>query len=234
MDRNVMAAIIDEAHRQGMKAFAHAPILELAREVLEDGVDCLLHGIISDPVDEAFIALMKRNNACYISTLTMFHTNAGYAVWADRLEAFDLGDRLDPQDLELFRKAPSGTARLDNTAWTAERLPLLTANLRAVHQAGIPLVIGTDTGIPGVLPGIAAQIELALHVEAGLLPMQALGAATSNAAAMMDRQNEFGGIAEGLQADLLILAADPRRDIHNVGKIRHVIRAGRLVATPED
>jgi len=234
MDRRVMAAIIDEAHQQGMKAFAHAPILELAKEVLEGGVDCLLHGIISDLVDDAFIELMKRNNACYVSTLSMFHTNAGYGVWADRLEAFDLNGRLDPKDLELFRKAPSGTARLDNTGWTAERLPLLTANLRTVHQAGIPLVIGTDTGIPGVLPGIAAQIELALHVEAGLTPLQALLAATGNAAAMMDRQGEFGSIAEGLQADLLVLEADPRRDIRNVGKIRHVIRAGRLVAPPED
>jgi imidazolonepropionase-like amidohydrolase len=229
MDREVMAAIIDEAHKLNMRAFAHAPILELAKEVLEGGIDCLLHGIISEPVDDEFIELMRRNDACYISTLTMFNTNAGYGPWADRLDAFDLEDRLDPKTLELFHKVPPGTARLDNVDWAAERLPVLTANLLSVHEAGIPVVIGTDSGIPGVLPGIAAQLEIVLHVEAGLTPREALTAATRNAARMMGQENGFGGVEEGMAADLLILEADPTADIGNIRLIRDVMRAGRLV-----
>ena len=234
MDRDIMAAIIDEAHRQGMKAFAHAPILELARQVVDGGVDCLVHGIISDPVDDAFVDLMKRNGTCYISTLTMFNTNAGYSQWADRLEAFDVDGRLDKKALALFHKVPSGTARLDNTAWAAERLPVLKANLLTIFDAGILVVIGTDTGIPGVVAGIATQIEIVLHVEAGLTERQALAAATVNAARMMNQQDVFGAVAEGLQADLLILDADPLADIGNIRSIRQIVRAGQIVMLQDE
>lgn len=229
MERAIAAAIIDEAHQQGMIAVAHAPILELAKQVLEDGVDCLLHGIISEPIDAEFIELMKRNDACYISTLTMFQTNAGYAEWADRLAAFDFEKRLDPNALAIFQQAPNGTARLDNTDWTVARLPVLRLNLFTANSAGIPLMIGTDTGIPGVLPGIATQLEMVMHVEAGLTPEDVLKAATSNPALMFGREGQFGTLAPGAQADLLILDADPRRDIENIRRIRHVIRAGRIV-----
>ncbi len=228
MDLEIATAIIDEAHRQGMKSFAHAPILELAKQMLEAGIDCLVHGIISEPVDAEFIDLMKRNKACYISTLTMFQTNAGYGKWADRLVAFDINKRLNPAAMEIFHKAPPGTARLDNTAWTVERLPVLRINLFTVHGAGIPVLIGTDTGIPGVLPGISAQLELVMHQEAGLDPLDVLRAATTTAAEVFDRKGVFGTLREGAQADLLVLDADPRADVGNVRRIRHVIRAGRV------
>jgi len=228
MDREIAIAIIDEAHRQGLMSFAHAPVLGLAKHLLEAGVDCLIHGIISEPVDAEFIDMMKRSNTCYISTLTMFQTNAGYGEWADRLEAFDINKRLNPAAMDLFRKVPPGTARLDNTAWAVERLPVLRLNLFTVHGAGIPILIGTDTGIPGVLPGISAQLELVMHQETGLDPMDVLRAATTTAAEVFDRKGVFGTLRDGAQADLLVLDADPRIDVGNVRRIRHVIRAGRV------
>jgi len=228
MDQEIAIAIIDEARRQGLMSFAHAPILELAKPLVEAGIDCLIDGVISEPVDAEFIDLMKRNNTCYISTLTMFQTNAGYGEWADRLEAFDINKRLNPAAMDIFRKVPSGTARLDNTAWAVERLPVLRLNLFTVHSAGIPVLIGTDTGIPGVLPGISAQLELVMHQEAGLDPIDVLRAATSTAAEVFDRKGVFGTLRDGAQADLLVLDADPRDDVGNVRRIRHVIRAGRV------
>ncbi|MAF83143.1 MAG: amidohydrolase family protein [Gammaproteobacteria bacterium] len=228
MDREIAIAIIDEAHKQELMSFAHAPILELAKHLLEAGVDCLVHGIISEPVDAEFIDLMKRGNTCYISTLTMFQTNVGYDKWVDRLEKFDLNKRLNPAAMEIFRKAPSGTSRLDNTAWTVARLPVLRLNLFTVYGAGIPVLIGTDTGIPGVLPGISAQLELVMHQEAGLDPIDVLRAATTTAASVFNRKGVFGTLREGAQADLLVLDADPRLDVGNVRRIHHVIRAGRV------
>ena len=228
MDREIADAVIDEARRQGLMSFAHAPVRELARHMLEAGVDCLVHGIISEPVDAEFIDLMKINNTCYISTLTMFQTNAGYAEWADRLEAFDIDKRLNPAAMDIFRKAPSGTPRLDNTAWAVERLPVLRLNLFTMHSAGIPVLIGTDAGIPGVLPGISAQLELVMHQEAGLEPIDILRAATTTAAEVFNSKGIFGTLRDGAQADLLVLDADPRIDIGNVRRIRHVIRAGQV------
>ena len=228
MDRKIADAIINEAHRQGMMTFAHAPILEYAKDMAEAGVDCLVHGVVSEPVDAEFIDLMKRNRTCYISTMTVFQINAGYGEWADRMEAFDIDDRLDPIALEMFRNASSGTPRLDNTDWTVERLPVLRLNAFTVQNAGIPMLIGTDAGIPGVLPGISAQLEMVLHQEAGLEPMQILRAATTTAAEVMDSKGVFGTIRDGAQADLIVLDADPRLDIDNIRRIRHVIRAGTV------
>ena len=228
MDQKIALAIIDEAHRQGLMSFAHAPILEYAKYLVGSGVNCLIHGIISEPVDAEVIDMMKRGNTCYISTLTMFETNAGYDVWADRLEAFDINKRLNPAAMEIFRKAPSGTARLDNTAWAVERLPVLRLNLFTIHGAGIPVLIGTDTGIPGVLPGISTQLELVMHQEAGLDPIDILRAATTTAAEVFNSKGVFGTLRDGAQADLLVLDADPRIDVGNVRRIRHVIRAGRV------
>ena len=230
LDPAIMAAIIDEAHRLGMKAFVHAPVLELAAEAVEADVDCLLHGIISDPIGPELIESMLEHGTCYMSTLTMFHTNAGYAAWADRLEEFDKYDRLDPAMLEAFRlpAVQGGTARLDNTAFAAQQLPVLRANLLRVAKAGVPIVLGTDTGIPGVLPGIALQLELVMHVDAGLSPSQALDGATRNAAAMLDQASVFGSIAPGLAADILIVDANPLEDIRNIREIYRVIHAGRV------
>lgn len=230
LDPAIMAAIIDEAHRLGMKAFVHAPVLELAAEAVEADVDCLLHGIISDPIGPELIESMLEHGTCYMSTLTMFHTNVGYAAWADRLEEFDKYDRLDPAMLEAFRlpAVQGGTARLDNTAFAAQQLPVLRANLLRVAKAGVPIVLGTDTGIPGVLPGIALQLELVMHVDAGLSPSQALDGATRNAAAMLDQASVFGSIAPGLAADILIVDANPLEDIRNIREIYRVIHAGRV------
>ena len=230
LDPAIMAAIIDEAHRLGMKAFVHAPVLELAAEAVEADVDCLLHGIISDPIGPELIESMLEHGTCYMSTLTMFHTNVGYAAWADRLEEFDKYDRLDPAMLEAFRlpAVQGGTARLDNTAFAAQQLPVLRANLLRVAKAGVPIVLGTDTGIPGVLPGIALQLELVMHVDAGLSPSQALDGATRNAAAMLDQASVFGSIAPGLAADILIVDANPLEDIRNIRDIYRVIHAGRV------
>ena len=228
MDREIATAIIDEAHRQGLMSFGHAPIQELAKHLLEDGIDCLAHGIISEPVDAEFIDLMRRNNTCYISTLALYQTKAGYGEWADQLEQFDINKRLNPAAMELLRKMPTDTPRLDNSAWTVERLPVLRLNLFTVHGAGIPVLIGTDAGMPGVLPGISTQLELIMHQEVGLDPVDVLRAATSMVAEVLDRKGVFGTLRSGAQADLLVLDADPRLDIGNVQRIRHVIRAGNL------
>ena len=230
LDRAIMRAIIDEAHKLEMKAFVHAPVLELATEAVAADVDCLLHGIISDPVTPEFIELMLEHGTCYISTLTMFHTNEGYAAWADRLEKFDKYDRLEPEVLDAFRlpAVQGGTVRLDNTAFAAQQLPVLRENLVRLVNAGVPVVLGTDTGIPGVLPGIALQLELVMHVDAGLSSRQSLDAATRNAAAMMNQSGVFGSIEPGQAADILILDANPVEDIGSVRDIYRVIHAGRV------
>lgn len=103
---------------------------------------------------------------------------------------------------------------------------IISGNLRRVHDAGIPVVAGTDTSVPGVLLGAASQMELFLLVQDGLQPEEALGAATINAAKMLGRDSEQGTIEIDKLADLVVLDANPLADIGNIRRISYVIKGG--------
>jgi imidazolonepropionase-like amidohydrolase len=90
------------------------------------------------------------------------------------------------------------------------------------------VVTGSDTGSSGsgVLLGLASQIELLLHTEAGLKPQEAIQLATINAARMIGREKDLGSVEPGKLADMVILDADPLADISNVRRINRVIKGG--------
>jgi imidazolonepropionase-like amidohydrolase len=98
-----------------------------------------------------------------------------------------------------------------------------------MHRAGIRLLAGTDALDGYVVPGLSLHQELALMVEAGLTPLEALQAATLHAARFLGKDKEFGTIAEGKLADLILLDASPLSDIHNTQKISAVVSNGRLL-----
>lgn len=99
----------------------------------------------------------------------------------------------------------------------------------AMRAAGVTLMAGTDSPMPGVYPGRALHEELALLVAAGLSPREALRAATLTPATFLGIADRSGSIAVGKRADLVLLDADPARDIHNTRRIEAVVLAGRLL-----
>ncbi|WP_439659103.1 amidohydrolase family protein [Lentzea sp. HUAS TT2] len=101
--------------------------------------------------------------------------------------------------------------------------------LREMHEAGVGVVAGTDAGFAYVFPGFSLHDELALLVQAGLTEGQALRAATSDAARCLGLEHETGTVTPGKQADLVVLDADPLRDITNVGRIHSVVSRGRYL-----
>ena len=227
MKPEVMQTIIDEAHKLGLKAYAHATNLQQAKEVLRAGGDGLAHAIVSEPVDDEFIGLMKRNRALYITTHSLFNGLADIAAWMQRLEALDERGIVPKEVYERF-KNPEGVNSYYSIfgKFNPARLQYLKTNLRKVFDAGILVVAGTDTGVPGVLLGISSQMELVLLVEDGLKPAEVLGTATLNAAKMLGREKYQGTVEEGKFADLSILDADPFADISNIRRIHRVIKAG--------
>jgi imidazolonepropionase-like amidohydrolase len=112
------------------------------------------------------------------------------------------------------------------------RASLMQASLRIVgkmNAAGVPIMAGTDTTAPFVFPGSSLHEELALLVQAGLTPMQALRDATKLPAEFLGKLQTQGTIEEGKFADLLLLDANPLADIHNTQKIGAVILRGKLL-----
>jgi imidazolonepropionase-like amidohydrolase len=106
-----------------------------------------------------------------------------------------------------------------------------TRTVRAMHQAGVPLLAGTDVTNPYVFPGFSLHDELALLVsEGGLTPLEALQAATRNPARFLGMENDLGAVQQGKLADLVLLQADPLKDITNTRKIAAVVVNGKLLS----
>ena len=96
------------------------------------------------------------------------------------------------------------------------------------NRAGVRIVAGTDgAGLGTMLPGFGLQHELQLLVESGLTPLQAIQAATINAAAALRKEHDLGGVEPGYFADIVILEADPLKDISNTQKLDLVIDGGK-------
>jgi imidazolonepropionase-like amidohydrolase len=101
------------------------------------------------------------------------------------------------------------------------------------HRAGVPMMTGTDAPMPEVYPGFSLQDELARFVEAGYTPREALRAATLAPARFLGQEAASGSIAPGKRADLVLLTADPARDVRNTRRIDAVVLGGRLLRRAE-
>jgi imidazolonepropionase-like amidohydrolase len=225
LDLEILEILIDEADAQSLTVYVHAPNLLNAKEALRAGADVLLHGIADAPVDDEILALMRDKGAYYVPTQVLYEARADSPrAWGDRLFAFDRAGRLDASARTAFNALPDrGTPGL------AEASRITRENLKRIADAGIPIAMGTDSGIGGVVAGIASQLELHFYVEAGLSELHALRAATVTAAEAIGRSGELGAIAPGKLADLVILDADPLEEIGNVGRVFRVVLGGRLV-----
>ena len=101
------------------------------------------------------------------------------------------------------------------------------------QKAGVGILAGTDDISPYVMPGFSLHDELALLVESGLTPIQALQAATLNPAKFFNQLASFGTVEKGKFADLVLLNANPLEDIRNTTKISAVVVNGRFLDRQE-
>ncbi|MGH2496711.1 MAG: amidohydrolase family protein [Ktedonobacteraceae bacterium] len=196
-----MRAAAEEAHKVGRKMAAHAHGSAGILTAVQAGADTIEHGSLLCDSPEA-IRLMAERGVFLVPTLA-----AGIMSQ-------------HAQDIPAFM------AEKDQR--------LLEAHHRSVRmalEAGVPIAMGTDAGVPFVRHGDNA-IELPLMVDAGLTPMQAIIASTSSAARALGLAGEIGAIEVGKRADLLILDGDPLRDIEIVTRkerIRMVVQDGKIV-----
>ena len=228
LDASLVAAIIDEAHEHGLAAFVHAPKLENAKEALRFGADVLIHGIIDEPIDGEFLELMRKNGAVYAPTHVLYEQGANKPAMSHRYDAMDVQSLIDSSVYESL------WASKRQNPTTGAKLPVLRENLRTIVNADIPVAMGSDTGVPGVLAGIASHMELVLYVESAMDPIDALRSATSTAAAVIGRQDTLGQIKAGMYADLVILEENPLSDIRNIRTIWAVLIGGEFAVSPRN
>lgn len=233
MAPEVYRAVIDRAHQQGRRVAAHIYYLADAKDLLRSGVDLIAHSVRDDDVDTDFFALLKRRNVCYVPTLMR---EVSTFVYESRPAFFNDPFFRREADTAVVRALadPRRQARVkaDRAAQSYKRaLQRARKNLKALLDAGVTIAMGTDTGPPARFQGYFEHLELEQMVDAGLTPMQALVAATGNAAACL-RLADVGTLARGKWADFLVLNADPLTDIRNTRQLASVWIAGNRIAAP--
>jgi imidazolonepropionase-like amidohydrolase len=230
MPPEVYRAVIDQAHQHGKRVAAHVFYLADAKDLLRSGVDLIAHSVRDDDVDTDLYTLLKQRDVCYVPTLMR---EVSTYVYESRPAFF--GDPFFQReaDTAVVRTLsdPRRQARLktDRAAQAYKRaLAVAKKNLKGLFDAGVKIAMGTDTGPPARFQGYFEHLELEQMVDAGLTPMQALVAATGNAASCLQLTG-VGTLERGKWADFVVLQADPLKDIRNTKSVESVWVAGNRV-----
>lgn len=238
----ILKVITAEAHRLGMTVTGHVPEGMNALQAVEAGMDQLNHlnyvatgfvpngGLprgqpplsldLESAKSKQALRLFKDRGTVIDPTMAVLELMTRPTNVA--IETFEPGAaKVAPELVEQINKkgAPPEAA-----AQVRDAIATLLKIIGALHRAGIPIVAGTDVGVPGH----TLHRELELYVKAGLTPLEALQTATLVPARVMKQENEVGTIEAGKRADMIILDGNPLDDISNIRKIRFVVAQGRL------
>ncbi len=224
-------AIIDESHKRGMRVMAHLFYLEDAKLLVAAGLDGMAHSVRDREVDDALIRDLKAKKTFAVATLVREESTFVYAHPPAFLDDPFFNRWIDPQIVTQLKDPAWGTrvkADPDFSKYPGQ-LKMAQKNLKKLHDAGVAVVFGSDSGPPARFQGFFEHRELELMVEAGLTPAQALQIATSKTAEALRISRDFGSLAKGKRADMILLDADPLVDIRNTHKINKVWIGGREV-----
>lgn len=231
MTPDVYRAVIEEAHRRGLRVAAHIFYLDDAKDLLRSGVDAIVHSVRDKEIDDEFLSLMKKRNIPYCPTLTR---EISTFVYGETPQFFSDPFFLREADKEVvaqLQEAKRQEAMRTSTAAKEYKaaLPVAQRNLKKAADAGITIAMGTDAGpVPSRFQGYFEHLEMQMMEEAGLKPAQILKAATADAAATM-KVTGVGTLAKGNWADFVVLDRDPLADIRNTKSIDSVWIAGNKV-----
>jgi imidazolonepropionase-like amidohydrolase len=204
-------AVIDEAHKQGLRTTAHIFELADAKGAVKAGLDAFAHVPARDrDIDDEFVALVKqRRNLVLVPNLPARGVPTDLS-W--------LKDSIPPAELQKIMAGSKEDANQQKAFGIQAR------NLARLSKEGVTIAMGTDGNTPW-----APHVEMEDMVAAGMTPAQVITAATKNGADYM-RLKDLGTIEQGKSADFIVLDANPLDDIKNTRRINAVYSRG--VAVP--
>ncbi len=252
--KEMVQATTDYAHSLGLRIGGHVPAFMTSKEAVEQGfneinhINQLLLTFLVNPQTDTrtldrfylpaqkladldfdskevkdFINLLVQKKVVVDPTLTAFefiHLQDG-----EMSKAYEAIAQHMPPDIERSFKVGSMLIPDEATAQVYRKSYLKMIELTGLlYRSGVPLVAGTDA-----LPGFSLHSELALYVQAGLTPSEALKIATFDAANIAGVDRELGAIKAGKLADMILIDGDPTLNIEDVRRVDLVISKGKYI-----
>lgn len=240
LGRDAYDAVIDEAKKVNLKVVGHVPVMVGLEHALESGQNEITHveeywrftRDYSDEVIAKFTAMTAKSGVWFSPTLTTYRDqmtdaktvlNRSENRYVDPLVLDFWTTRIN--QLATAYENPSAVKHAQNLAGFMRGL------VKSMYDAGVPLLTGTDALNPAAMPGFSMHRELEEFVNVGIPNHEALRAATSGPAEFMEETEEWGTVATGRRADLVLLNANPLEDIANTKKIEGVMVRGQWLTS---
>ena len=203
MDQGTLSALVDEAHKNNLKVLTHTVTVERGAIAGRAKVDVIAHSLQDREIDQATVDAIKAGGTSYAPTLAVYDPDKG-------------------------EPSANPEARRRSEA----KFEYALHNVKALHDAGVTIALGTDAGMPGTPHGSSSLREMELLVRAGLTPSEALIAGTANSAKVLGELADRGTIETGKRADLVLIDGQPWTNIADVRKTDRVFVDGVQVHGP--
>lgn len=230
LSESLAAAVVDGARRHGLRTVAHIGTTADALAAARAGVAGWVHGVYEESIPDDAITALAQFGIPMAPTMVVFWSYARMGGGDYPPTALERAVAAQSM-LDARAQAPADhTADPQTTAYLdkiGRHEQAFADNVRRLAAAGVTLMAGSDCQA-GVIHGPALHRELALLVGAGLTPLDALRAATVNGARFLAASDDppYGVVAVGKRADLLLVGADPLRDVGALADIHAVVLGG--------
>ena len=242
LDLPTFSAIVDEARKLEMRVVGHIPQRGkgITEKFFQPGYGMVAHAEEfaqqTDVPDETaiprYVAMARANGTWLTATLTLDERLLEETAHPDTLNSRPELRFVAPRLYSIVTEHNPYVARASrNQIDYLGRIVAFNARLtHAFIEAGVPVLAGTDTPVPGLVAGFALHDELEALVRAGMTNRQALEASTRLPTEWLGVDGDRGVVAVGKRADLLLLDADPLVDVANTRRISAVIMGGRYLS----
>ncbi|UAL08651.1 CIA30 family protein [Caulobacter segnis] len=207
MDGWTLKSLTDTAHKLNLKVLSHTVTVERGAVAADSGVDIIAHSLQDQPIDAETVAKLKANGTFYAPTLAVY-------------EPVKPGQK------------PPADPNSPRAKLAVQKFGYALANVKTLKDAGVPIALGTDAGMPGTPHGASTLREMELLVQAGLTPSEALIAGTATSAKAMNLLADRGTLEKGKRADFVLIAGQPWATITDIRKVDRVFIDGKAVFGP--
>lgn len=232
LDPTRLRALVEAAHAEGLKVFVHIGSNRDALEAVAAGADHLAHGVYREEVSDELVRQLREHRVSVTYTAAGFDNTRRMALgeyapdsWAEATSDPELVAAVSGAAGSQFARTPV----VGEFARGIASGELLRRNIGKLHAGGVTVLVGTDSPVAAVFPGGSFHEELAILHEAGIPAPTLLHRATVDAARLLSATPDFGALAIGMRADVLVVAGDPLRELSALRGIQHLFLSGREI-----